>query len=118
MDAVAWPRKQPAPANDADDKKGTRVPQNTATTSNVASSATAVTLFAAGTGQDTVGRIVVNDSTSDLFLKYGSGASATSYTTKIAPGGYWEAPAPVYDGLITGIWTVANGNARCTQVDL
>lgn len=26
-------------------------------------------------------------------------------------------PAPVYDGLVTGIWTAATGSARLTQVD-
>jgi hypothetical protein len=92
--------------------------QYTVATSNVAASATAVTLFAAGSGQDTVGRIVYNDSTSDLFVKYGAGASATSFTVKVPAAGYWEAPQPVFDGLITGIWTTANGNARTTQVDL
>lgn len=91
--------------------------QTRATLANVAASATAVTLFTSTGGDDVLNRIVVNDSTSDLFLKYGSGASATSYTAKIGPAGYWEAPNPVYDGLITGIWTTANGNARTTQVE-
>jgi hypothetical protein len=90
---------------------------NTATVSSVAGSATAVTLFAAGAGNDAAARTVFNDSTADLYVKFGATASATDFTVKIPAGGYYEVPAPVYDGLITGIWTSATGSARLTQVD-
>ena len=93
--------------------------QNVPTTASVAASASAVTLFAdlTASGRDALNRIVVNDSTATLYLKYGPSASSTDYTAPIQAGAYWEAPAPVYDGLITGIWSAANGSARCTQVE-
>jgi hypothetical protein len=93
------------------------MPQNTATVSSVAGSATAVTLFAAGAGNDAAARTIFNDSTALLYVKFGATASVTDYTVQIPPGGYYEAPAPVYDGLVTGIWAAATGNARLTQVD-
>jgi len=93
------------------------MPQNTATVSSVNASATAVTLFAAGAGNDAAARMIFNDSTADVYVKFGATASATDFTVKISAGGYYEAPVPVYDGLITGIWTSATGAARLTQVD-
>ena len=86
-----------------------------ATLSNVTASLTAVTLFSAGSGIST--RQVTNDTvTGVLYLKYGSGASATSYTSRVDPLGYFECPQPCFQGQITGIWTVADGTARCTEV--
>ena len=93
------------------------MPNNTATVSSVAASATAVTLFAAGAGNDAGARTIFNDSTALLYVKFGATASSTDYTVQISAGGYYEVPAPVYDGLITGIWTSATGSARLTQVD-
>lgn len=85
----------------------------TATTANVASSATSVPLFAAA--GDVNARVVYNDSTAVLYLKYGATASATSYTVQIAAGGYYEFPQPTYAGQVDGIWASANGNARVTS---
>lgn len=86
-----------------------------ATTANVAASLTATTLFAAAGGVGT--RHVVNETTAGvLYLKYGSAATNTSYTVKIDPLAYFEFPQPCYSGQVTGIWTVADGNARCTEV--
>lgn len=85
-----------------------------ATVTAVASSASAVTLFAA-TGSVAT-RKVTNASTATLYLKYGSGAALNSYTAPIGPGGYYELPQPVYSGLVTGIWDAANGSAYCTEV--
>lgn len=85
----------------------------TATTANVASSASNTTLFAA---QGSVnGRTIYNDSTSVLYVKYGATASSSSYTVQLAAGAYYEFPAPVYGGQVDGIWASANGNARVTS---
>lgn len=89
-------------------------PASTATLANVASSATSVQLFAANPAAR--GRQVKNDSTAVLYLKYGTGASTTSYTVDIAAGGYLEFPAPCYSGVVHGIWASANGAARVTEV--
>jgi hypothetical protein len=85
----------------------------TATTANVASSNTNVTLFAASSS--TNARLVYNDSTQVLYLKFGATASTSSYTVQIASQGYYEFPQPVYDGQVDGIWAAANGNARLTS---
>ena len=86
-----------------------------ATVTAVASSASAVTLFAA-TGPVSQ-RIVYNDSTAVLYLKYGSGAATNSYTTQVASQALYELPGQSpFPGLVTGIWASANGSAYCTEV--
>jgi len=95
--------------------------ENTPTRTSVAASATVVNLFAAvgvgaTSGGNAVNRIVFNDSTATLYLGYGAATTTTDFSYKIDPAGTWEAPAPVFDGLITGIWSSATGSARCTEV--
>jgi len=87
-----------------------------ATLANVSSSASSVTLFAAADRVDVQNRILHNDSSAILYLKYGTTASDTSYTYEVAAGAHWEAPYPVYTGRIDGIWASANGAARTTEV--
>lgn len=87
----------------------------TATLSNVSDSASSVTLQAANSSR--LGLLIVNDSTVRLLVKFGSSASATSYTVAIAPQGYYELPAPIYTGIVTGIWdSDASGAARMTEL--
>jgi hypothetical protein len=85
----------------------------TATLANVASSASSVTLFAASS--DDNARTIFNDSTAVLYVKFGTTASATSFTVQLAAGGYYEFPQPLYGGRVDGIWASANGNARVTS---
>lgn len=84
-----------------------------ATPTNVAASASSVTLFSA-TGQAR-GRTVYNDSTAVLYLKLGSSASSTSYTVQLGAGAYYEFPQPVYSGVVAGVWASATGSARVTE---
>ncbi len=84
-----------------------------ATVNSVASSATSVTLFAANAACK--GRIVTNDSTQILFLKFGATASSSSYTVPIGPNEIYEFPKPVYTAIVDGIWVSANGFARVTE---
>jgi hypothetical protein len=88
-------------------------PLQGATTANVASSASSTVLFAAN-GNDNA-RVLFNDSTAILYVKFGATASATSYTVQVAPQGYFEFPLPLYNGEVDGIWASANGNARLTS---
>jgi hypothetical protein len=82
---------------------------------SVAAAASTTTLLAANTNRrmatffnDTSGRT--------LYLKYGSGASTSSYTVKIREQGYFEMPAPVEIGIITGIWDAGSGGSvRITE---
>lgn len=86
----------------------------TATLANVASSATNVTLRAANTAR--LGLLLYNDSTSSCYMKFGATASATSFTVFLGPGAYWEMRAPIYTGLVDGIWTSAAGTMRVTEL--
>lgn len=86
----------------------------TGTQSNVASSASSVTILASNANR--LGAAVYNDSTAILYLLLGSAtASATVYTVQIGQGGYYEVPFN-YTGQLTGIWASANGNARVTEL--
>ena len=87
----------------------------TATLANVAGSASSVTLLAANTGR--LGAVIVNDSAATLYIKFGSTASATSFTYLLTAAGTLELPTnAVYTGIITGIWTSATGSARVTEL--
>lgn len=87
---------------------------STATLSNVSASASSVQLLAGTTGEAVC---VFNDSSADLYLKYGTAASTSSFTVKIPPGGFYEFPTrPLYRGVVHGIWSAASGSARITEV--
>lgn len=87
----------------------------TSTLSNVSASASSVTVLALNTARKSA--IIYNDSTVGVYLKFGSAASATSFTyrletkrTLIVDG------IPAYTGIITGIWDSATGTARVTEL--
>lgn len=62
-----------------------------------------------------VGASIFNDSNKTLFLLFGAGtASATNNSVSVPQGGYVEVPSN-YTGVVTGMWNVANGNARVTE---
>jgi len=85
-----------------------------ASTANVNASVSVVTLLAANAAR--VGAMIYNSSTTGtLHVKLGSAASLTSWSVQIDPGGYWEMPRRYYTGIITGIWTVASGDAKVTE---
>lgn len=106
----------PAPFTDIDyTGAGSAASSATATTANVAGSATVVTLSVANPNRE--GFAVSNDSGSAMYLKEGAAASATSFTVKVPAGGYWEMPLPpVYTGIITALWDTATGFARTTEL--
>lgn len=85
-----------------------------AAVTNVAASAASVTLVASNANRR--GLLVFNDSTANLYLKYGATASATSFTVPLGPGGLFEMPEPIYSGIVDGIWSAANGAARITEL--
>jgi hypothetical protein len=94
------------------------VRSGTATLANVAGSATSVTLIASNASR--LGATIVNESTAICYVKFGSTASATSYTylmsgASAAPYATLEVPYG-YTGIITGIWASATGNARVTEM--
>jgi hypothetical protein len=85
----------------------------TETQSNVPSSATSVTLLASNASRKCAS--IYNDSTQVLYVKFGATASATSYKVAMAAGSYYEFPEPCYTGVVDGIWSSANGNARVSE---
>lgn len=89
------------------------LPAATSVLANVASSATSVTIQAANANR--LGLTIFNDSTALLYVKFGTTASATSYTVQVAAGGYYEVPLD-YTGRVDGIWAAANGFARVTEL--
>lgn len=96
---------------DAPQKSGTGTP------TQVASSATAVTILASNAAR--LGGSVVNDSTAILYLILSATTPTTAvYTVALAAkgtvGSYYEIPFG-YTGIIQGIWATANGNAVVTQ---
>lgn len=86
---------------------------DTTAVSQVASSASNVTLKAANTAR--LGLSIHNDSTQVLYVKLGATASATSYTVKMAANSHYETPFG-YTGIVDGIWASANGNAYVTEI--
>jgi hypothetical protein len=85
----------------------------TGTETNVAASASDVTVLAANASRK--GGTVLNDSTAYLYLLTANAVSSTSnFAVRVAPSGYFELPFG-YLGVIKGIWASATGSARVTE---
>lgn len=84
-----------------------------ATVVPVACSTTVATLLAAST---TARRMILitNATAGVLFIKFGPAASSTDFTVRLAAGGFYEMPTPIYGGVITGILDTGTGNAQIT----
>lgn len=87
----------------------------TAAITSVTAAVASTTVLAANANRK--GMMLYNDSTAILYLAFAATASTTSYTLQVAAGGYYEMPIkPVYTGLLTGIWSAANGSVRVTEL--
>ncbi len=88
----------------------------TGTLTSVAGTVSASTqLLASNTSRK--GMYVYNDSTAILYLGFSATVTTTSYTVQIPANGFFEMPvSPVYTGVIAGVWSAANGNARITEM--
>jgi len=87
----------------------------TATRTSVGGSVTDVSLLAANAARK--GAFFFNESTATLYLAYGAAATLTSYTVQLPPGSFFEMPPqPIFTGAVRGIWNVANGNVRITEL--
>jgi len=85
----------------------------TPTQSSVAGATSSTSLLASNSSR--LGATIYNDSAAALYLKLGATASTSSFSVKIAAGGYYEVPFN-YTGAIDGIWDSATGNARITEL--
>lgn len=89
-------------------------PSATGTLSSVTASATSVTILASNPGRR--GALIYNDSTATLALAFAATASLTAFSVELPPQSYYEMPAPLYTGVLSGIWTAAAGAARITEL--
>lgn len=95
---------------------GTQNVITTSSTSNVTSVAAATTdttLLASNANRR--GAMFFNDSTANLYIKFGTSASTTSFTVKVGAAGYYEMPTN-YTGAVNGIWDAVNGSVRLTEL--
>ena len=101
--------------------EGTTAPDliNAATTS-VAAAVADTTLLAVNKLRSSAS--IYNDSASVLYVKFGTGASTTSFKVKMPAYSYYELPRgsgatsnAVYNGQINGYWASATGNARISE---
>ncbi|MBE8968378.1 hypothetical protein IQ277_19770 [Nostocales cyanobacterium LEGE 12452] len=83
------------------------------TPTTVASSTTSVTILAGNSNRK--GATIWNDSTAILFIEFGATATTSAFAAKLFAGGYYEVPFH-YTGVISGIWSVANGNALVREL--
>lgn len=88
-------------------------PSNTPTLANVAASATSVTALAANAARRSA--IFYNDSTSDCYIKYGTTASATSFSYYLPSLGTLSIDGNEYAGRVDVIHLSATGNLRVTE---
>lgn len=98
---------------------GLYVTETRAATATILSPVTSTTasVTIVGTNMSRRGLIVKNDSTNGtLFLAHdGSTASTNNYSLDLEPGDRYEM-WPIVTGRITGIWNVASGVARVTEL--
>jgi hypothetical protein len=87
---------------------------STATISRVASSNSNVNLLASNTSRKSA--IFFNDSTSQVYVKFGATASSSSFTYKMNPNDTLELKGVVYTGQIDAIWVSTNGNMQITEL--
>ena len=89
---------------------------STATLANITAATSSTTLQAANSNR--LGLVIYNDSTSVMYMKFGSTASSTSFTHQLQAGEVWELATGGcrYTGIVTGIWVSATGAARVTEL--
>lgn len=85
---------------------------STGTQTSVAASASDGVILVANSNR--LGFDVFNDSTATLSLLFASGTSSSSNkSVDVGPGGFYE--NRIYAGVVKGLWSAANGNARVTE---
>jgi hypothetical protein len=88
---------------------------SSASVTALASSASSAQLLAANTARK--GLILNNTDANAVLVKYGTTASATSFTVRIPLNGYWEMPKPIYTGRIDAIWEAdGSGSLYATEM--
>lgn len=87
---------------------------STSTKGNVTSVTTSVTILAANVARRAA--LIFNDSTSLLYLSFGTAATTTtSFSVRVAAGTLYVLDIPLWTGAVTGTWSAVNGAARWTD---
>ncbi|MEH2461138.1 hypothetical protein [Nostoc sp.] len=86
---------------------------STSTSTTVPSTTSNQVILAANPSRK--GATIWNASTADLFVEFGQTATTSAFTAKINAGGYYEVPFH-YTGVISGLWSAANGNALVREL--
>lgn len=77
-------------------------------------STTSVTILAAGVGAGF--RSISNTSGQTMYVLFGSGTALLgNHTVPMAPGAYYEFPAPLYAGPVTASLATGSGNIMVTS---
>lgn len=85
----------------------------TGTALSAAMTTTVATIVAANA--DRRGLVLYNDGPALVYVKFGSGASTSSYTFQLATGAMYEMVLPIYTGLITGITAAGTATIKGTE---
>lgn len=84
------------------------------TYTSVAATSSATTILAANASRKSAS--IFNNGTTDLYIKFGSSVSTSSFKFKLAPADYFEMNYPAYTGIITGVWSGSpTGNSQITE---
>lgn len=100
--------------NISDALKVTHAPTVTATLTSVSASTSSVSLL--GSNSARKGVLFFNDSNATCFIAFSATATTSAFTRKLPAGDFWDRALPSYSGAISGIWTVANGSMRITEL--
>lgn len=93
---------------------GGGTPAGTAVLTNLGATSASQTALAANANR--LQMVFVNDCDKNCYLKYGTTASATSFTRKLLPGENWE-PKFTYTGRVDVIWDAGpTGSLRTTEL--
>ena len=80
-----------------------------ATQTNITGTVGSVSVESTNSGRYMV--MAVNDSTAVMYLQYGVTAASNASAVRIPSLGYWEMPAPIWQGSLATIWDSTNAGA-------
>lgn len=118
----AWPTKLTNGTNTASVNADGSL--NVANVTSVISTTAAITSITSSTSTQTVlavnaarkGFIVFNDSTANCFIAFAATASSSAFTLFLNPNMSYQNEAIIYTGVISAIWSAANGFLRVTEL--
>lgn len=92
----------------------TSVIATSATLSNITSSTSSQTVLASNSSRK--GFLLFNDSTQNCFVAFAATATTSAFTMLLIPGMTYQNEAIIYTGVMSAIWSSANGFLRVTEL--